>query len=108
MIVRHCWIVLVVALAVGCAKTYPAISIDAAKEIKSGTPLAEIESVLGPSHAPTSTQLRQLDGTMSRMPPDIRANAERDRAVAWGDDSSFLVVKVNDKGIAWVTAWHSH
>ena len=104
---RYPWIIFVVALIVGCGRTYPPISIDAAKGIKSGTPLAEIETVLGPSHPPTSTQEQQLDGVLSKMPPDVRANAERDRTVAWGDESDFLVVKVNDKGIAWVTAWRS-
>ncbi len=107
MITRYCWIILVAAMLIGCGKTYPAISIDSAKDIKSGTPLAEIESILGQSHPPTSTQLRQLDGVLSKMPPKVRTNAERDRAVAWGDDNRFLVVKVNDEGIAWVTAWRS-
>ena len=100
-------LVLCLAFVVGCGTTYPPVSMDVAKTVKSGTPLAEIESILGPSHAPTSTQLKQLEGVMSKMPPQVRANAERDRAVAWGDDNAFLVVKVNDEGIAWVTAWRS-
>lgn len=107
MIAKYHWMILAAALMVGCGQTYPAISIDAAKEIKSGTPLAEIESLLGQSHTPTSKQLRQLDGVLSKMSPNVRRNAERDRAVAWGDESDFLVVRVNDKGIAWVIAWRS-
>ena len=104
---RKHWLVLCLTLMVGCGSTYPPVSIDVAKTVKSGTPLVEIESLLGPSHAPTSIQMKQLEGVMSKMPPQVRANAERDRAVAWGDDSAFLVVKVNDEGIAWVTAWRS-
>ena len=107
MLTRKHWLVLCLTLLVGCGTTYPPVSMEAAKTIKSGTPLTEIENLLGPSHAPTSTQLKQLEGVISKMPPQVRANAERDRAVAWGDDNSFLVVKVNDEGIAWVTAWRS-
>jgi len=44
---------------------------------------------------------------MDKMPAEVRANAERDETLAWGDDSNFLVVKVNDEGGAWVTAWRS-
>jgi hypothetical protein len=44
---------------------------------------------------------------MDKMRAEVRANAERDKTLAWGDDSNFLVVKVNDEGVAWVTAWRS-
>ena len=96
-------------LLLGCGSdaSYPPIDVEAAKSIKSGTPVAEIESLLGASHPATSTQAKQLQGVMSKMPDNIRANAEADTTIAWGDDSNFLVVKVNNEGIAWVTAWRS-
>jgi len=75
--------------------------------VKSGTPLADIISLLGEPHPATSTQAKQLEGVMDKMPAEVRANAERDETLAWGDDSNFLVVKVNDEGVAWVTAWRS-
>ncbi len=70
-------------------------------------PLADITSLLGEPHPATSTQAKQLVGVMDKMPAEVRANAERDKTLAWGDDSNFLVVKVNDEGVAWVTAWRS-
>lgn len=99
-----------IALALGCGEAevnYPPISIEAAKVIKSGTPLTEIEATLGQSHPATAAQEQQLDGVLAKMPPEIRANAERDRSLAWGDNTEFLVVKVNDAGVAWVTSWRS-
>jgi hypothetical protein len=106
---KLCGMVLIAA-TVGCGGAdlnFPPISIEAAKLIKSGTPLAEIEATLGPSHPATAVQEQHLEGVLSKMPPEIRANAERDRSLAWGDNTEFLVVKVNDVGIAWVTAWRS-
>ena len=93
----------------GCGSTtYPPIaSIEAARAVKSGTPLADITSLLGEPHPATSTQAKQLVGVMDKMPAEVRANAERDKTLAWGNDSNFLVVKVNDEGVAWVTAWRS-
>ena len=98
-----------VAVLLGCgpAPTFPPVDIDAAKSIASGTPLADIERVLGESHPATSTQAKQLDEVMSRMPPEVRSRAQRDTTLAWGDDTNFLVVKVNAEGVAWVTAWRS-
>lgn len=97
------------ALLLGCGPgvTYPPVDIEAAKGIKSGTPLADIESLLGEAHPATSTQAKQLDGVMGKMPAGVRENAERDTTLAWGDDTNFLVVKVNQEGVAWVTAWRS-
>jgi len=98
-----------VAVLLGCgpAPIFPPVDIDAAKSIASGTPLADIERVLGESHPATSTQAKQLDEVMSRMPPEVRSRAQRDTTLAWGDDTNFLVVKVNAEGVAWVTAWRS-
>ncbi len=67
----------------------------------------DVTSLLGEPHPATSTQAKQLVGVMDKMPAEVRANAERDKTLAWGDDSNFLVVKVNDEGVAWVTAWRS-
>jgi hypothetical protein len=100
-------LVLLVGLC-GCSQTvYPAIASDLAQGIKSGTPLSEIEKLLGEPHAPTSAQERSLSETLARMPDAIRKNAERDKSLAWGNDEAFLVVKVNAEGIAWATAWRS-
>lgn len=104
------WQVLLVAAVLGCGaseETFPPVDVEAAKSIQSGTPLADIEAKLGASHPATTVQEKQLDGVLEKMPPEIRANAERDRSVAWGDNTEFLVVKVNDAGVAWVTAWRS-
>ena len=62
---------------------------------------------VGEPHPATSTQAKQLEGVMGRMPAEVRANAKRDETLAWSDDSNFLVVKVNDEGVAWVMAWRS-
>ncbi len=90
----------------GCsAKEYPAISAADAKQIKAGGSLSDIETKLGAPHSPTATQAKHLADVVSKMPEPMRANAEKDKSLAWGNDSTFLVVKVNDKGVAWVTAW---
>lgn len=89
----------------GCqAKSYaPAPA--SAKEIKSGVALEEIVKQLGEPHAPTSVQTKQIEEVISHMPEPMRTNAKGDKSLAWGNDTAFFVVKVNDKGIAWVTSW---
>ena len=110
MIRGKLWCVVLMAVSLGCSAAevnYPPISIEAAKAIKSGTALVDIEAALGEAHPATATQEQQLEGVLAKMPPEVRANAERDRSLAWGDNSEFLVVKVNDAGVAWVTSWRS-
>src|SRR5690606_8974612 len=97
---------LLATLVMGCTSpTYPPVSQEAARAIKSGTPLDEIVQKLGEPHPPTTEQARHLNETITRMPEQMRANAQKDKSLAWGDDKAFLAVKVNDKGIVWVTAW---
>ena len=101
-------IVLLASLILGCGQTeYPPVSSDLAREVKTGTPLAEVKKVLGEPHPPTSVQQKRLDQIVSRMREPTRSNAQRDKSLAWGNDNDFLVVKVNDKGIIWVKAWQS-
>jgi hypothetical protein len=100
--------ILLAAMAVGCTpKDYPAVDIDAAKAIQSGTPLEEITKSLGEPHPPTARQANHLENVVAKMPEQIRANAKKDKSLAWGNDAQFLVVKVNEKGVAWVTSWSS-
>ncbi len=103
---RFCSILLAVSLiTLGCqAQSYAPVS-PAAKEIKSGVPLDEIKKQLGEPHAPTSVQAKQIAESISKMPEPMRTQAQNDRTLAWGNDSAFFVIKVNDKGIAWVTSW---
>ena len=97
------WLFLFVV--VGCqAQTYAPVS-PVAKEIKSGVLLDEIKKQLGEPHAPTSVQAKQLEETIARMPEPMRSNAQKDKSWAWGNDTAFFVVKVNDEGTAWVTSW---
>ena len=92
-------------VVLGCqAKDFPPVS-TTAKEFKSGVALDEITKKLGKPHAPTSTQAKQLTDIISKMPESMRSNAQKDQSLAWGNDSAFFVVKVNDKGIAWITGW---
>ncbi|MDX1930075.1 MAG: hypothetical protein SFV81_26345 [Pirellulaceae bacterium] len=98
------WLIGFSFMLAGCAKEYapvPAV----AKEIKSGVSLEEIKRQLGEPHTPTAAQAKQLEEVISRMPEPMRINAQKDKSWAWGNDSSFFVAKVNDKGIAWVTGW---
>jgi hypothetical protein len=106
MLNRSCSILLTLSLVVvGCqAQDYSPVS-SAAKEIKSGVPLDEIKKQLGEPHSPTSVQAKHLADTISNMPEPMRTNAQKDKSLAWGNDSAFFIVKVNDKGIAWVTSW---
>ncbi len=100
---------LLVTLVVGCGQTtYPPVSKEAAQAIKSGTPLDEIVEKLGEPHPPTAEQARHLSETITRMPEPMRTNAQKDKSLAWGDEKAFLAVKVNDKGIVWMTAWRSN
>jgi len=103
---RFCPILLMLLLVVvGCqAKSYPPV-LAAAKEIKSGVSLDDIKKQLGEPHSPTSAQAKQLADVISNMPEPMRTNAQKDKSLAWGNDSAFFVAKVNDKGIAWVTSW---
>ena len=99
---------LLVTLVIGCGpRSYSPISPEAAQAVKSGTPLEEITQTLGEPHAPTSKQTRHLSDIITKMPEPMRTNAQKDKSLAWGDDKAFLVVKVNDKGTVWVTAWSS-
>lgn len=92
----------------GCASTdHAPISMDAARTIKSGTPLADIAKILGEPHAPTALQAAHLQDVVLKMPGPMQTNAAKDQSLAWGNDSGFLAVKVNDEGIAWVTALRS-
>ena len=109
MPLRYLSLLLLTALVVGCAaKTYPSVSMDAAKAVKSGTPLDEVVKTLGEPHAPTSKQASSLNEVISKMPEPMRTNAKNDKSLAWGDDKDFLAVKVNDKGVVWVTTWASN
>lgn len=102
---RICSMLLLIAIAfAGCSKTYLPVPATA-KEIKSGVSLDEIKKLLGEPHSPSSAQAKHLADVIAHMPEQIRANAEKDKSLAWGNDSAFFVAKVNDKGIAWVTAW---
>lgn len=99
---------LLVTLVVGCGpRAYPPISPEAAQTVKSGAALDEIVQSLGEPHAPTSKQARHISDVVAKMPEPMRTNAQKDKSLAWGDDKAFLVVKVNDKGTVWVTAWSS-
>jgi hypothetical protein len=106
MFKRYLSIVLILLLApVGCqTQSYPPVS-SAAKEIKSGVSLDEIKKQLGEPHTPTAVQAKQIADSISNMPEPMRTNAQKDKSLAWGNDSAFFIVKVNDKGIAWVTSW---
>lgn len=101
-------VVILLSFIGGCgAVVHPPIAIEAAKAIKSGTPLLEITQQFGEAHPPTAKQASALAETIARMPDAVRNNAERDKSLAWGNDDAFLVVKVNDQEVAWVTAWRS-
>jgi hypothetical protein len=105
MLNRICSILALSLTVMGCqVKNYPPVS-SAAKEFKSGVSLDEITKKLGEPHAPTSAQAKQLADMIANMPEPMRSNAQKDQSLAWGNDSAFFVVKVNDKGIAWVTTW---
>lgn len=109
MVARLLSVVMLAALVIGCgAKTYPPVSREAAQAVKSGTPLEEVVKTLGEPHAPTSTQASHLNEIVSKMPEPMRGNAQKDKSLAWGDETSFLAVKVNDKGVVWVTTWRSN
>jgi hypothetical protein len=96
------------SLVLGCGRTeYPPISIDVAREVETGTPLAEVKKVLGEPHPPTSMQEKRLDEMVSRMLEPTRSKAQGDESLAWGNDNEFLVVKVNDQGIIWARVVHS-
>jgi hypothetical protein len=102
---RYCSVLLVVCMCLaGCSKSYAPVS-TSAKDIKSGVSLDEIKKQLGEPHAPSAAQAKQLEEVISHMPEPMRTNAQKDKSLAWGNDSAFFVVKVNDKGIAWVTSW---
>lgn len=108
MLTRYSSILLCALLVAGCARPeYSPVSMDAARAVKSGTPLVEVVSALGEPHPPTPTQASHLEGVVSKMPALIRANAQQDKSLAWGNDTAFLVVKVNDQGVVWVTAMRS-
>ena len=81
--VRTSAVALTLALALGCGAEYPTTAADAGKGITSGTPLAEIEAVLGEPHPPTPTQAKQIEGVMAKMPPAVWGNAGRDKSLAW-------------------------
>ena len=100
-----CLVSVALVTMIGCAREYAPISASVAKDIKSGVALAEIKKQLGEPHAPTSVQSQHIANVVKNMPEPMKSNAEKDRSLAWGNDSTFLVVKVNDKDIAWVTAW---
>lgn len=106
MVNQYCSLLLALGVfVIGCqSQTYSPVS-PVAKEIKSGTPLEEIKEQLGEPHAPTSLQARHVNDVVSKMPEPMRSNAQKDKSLAWGNDSAFFIVKVNDRGIAWVTAW---
>ncbi len=98
-------LLVLVAFAIGCGSgQYPAVPASA-KELKSGVSLEEIKKQLGEPHAPTSAQAKQLEDLIAGMPEPLRAKAQQDKSLAWGNDASFFVAKVNDEGIAWVTSW---
>lgn len=119
MLNRFCsWARLVIFLAmifVGCnsgehapiSVEHAPISIEVAKGIKSGTSLEDIKKILGEPHAPSSIQANHLSGMIGKMPEPMRTNASKDKSIAWGNDAEFLVAKVNDKEIVWVTARRS-
>ena len=100
-----CLVFFASVLTLGCAREYIPISAAVAKEIKSGVPLDDIKKQLGEPHTPTAAQLAHIANVVKNMPEPMKSNAEKDRSLAWGNDSTFLVVKVNEKNIAWVTAW---
>lgn len=105
MLSRNVTLLTLVMILLGCqAKNYPPVSPNA-KEIKSGVSLDEIKKQLGEPHPPTAAQAKLLATSISKMPEQLRSNAEQDQSLAWGNDSAFFVVKVNDRGVAWVTAW---
>lgn len=100
-------LVLFLAL-LGCGKPQATpISIDDAKAIKSGSSLSDVNAVLGEPHEPTSIQMNAIESTIARMPPAMKANADKDRRLAWGNDDAFLVAVVNDQDVAWVVSWQS-
>ena len=100
-------LVLFLALG-GCGKSQPVpFSIEDAKTIKSGSPLSEINALLGEPHEPTSIQSNAIDSTIERMPPPMQANANNDRRLAWGTDDAFLVAVVNAQDVAWIVSWRA-
>ncbi len=106
---RRILLICVLALSVGCSQVeYPPIQSGVAKEFKSGTPLSEIVETLGEHHPPTAAQREAIAGVIERMPAKIKANAEADETIAWGDNTSFLVGKVNSKGVVWALAWRGN
>lgn len=100
-------LVLICIFFQGCTQNRPSISIEIAKNIKSGQSLQEIKTQLGEPHAPTSKQAEHLAGIISHMPDQMKTNAQADQSLAWGDDENFFVAKVNSSGIAWIVGWQS-
>lgn len=109
MMITRCFLVaLSISMISGCSPAeYPPISMDAVKGIRSGTPLEDVVKILGEPHSPTPVQASHLEEVIAKMPEAVRANAQKDQSHAWGNDRGFLVVKVNDQGIVWVTASRS-
>lgn len=105
---RYSFNLLLLLLIVGCSgNDYSPVDVEFAKSVKSGTPIAEIKAALGEPHPPTSLQQKRLDELVARMREPIRSNARQDQPLAWGNDSAFLAVIVNDQGIAWAVSWKS-
>lgn len=95
-------------LMIGCTagSVLPPVDRTLAESIETGSQLADAESVLGPAHAPSSAQKKQIAGVLSRMREQTRQDAERDKTLAWGNDEASLVVKVNAEGVIWVVSKH--
>lgn len=105
MFSRFVCLLMLAMVVLGCqTKNYPPVS-PAAKDFRSGVSLDEIKKQLGEPHTPTAAQAQVLADSIAKMPEPMRSNAQKDKSLAWGNDSAFFVVKVNDQGVAWVTAW---
>lgn len=100
---------IIISILIGCGakeepKEYPPISMEAAREFQAGAEVEAITAELGEPHPPTPAQASHMATMIRKMPSDMQKNAEKAKTLAWGNDEKFLVVKVGDDGVAWVTS----
>lgn len=101
---------LAILFTTGCSQSRSPLDMSLIQEFTTSekATLAQIETKLGPGKPLTSLQQRHLENSLlKRMPDKVRANAQKDKQLSWGDDSAFFIAIVNEEGIAWAKCHHS-